>query len=264
MQSSQLAVQMYTIRDQTKTAEDLAASLQKLHAIGYEAVQLSAVGAMDGETPLVSATLARKMLDDNGLRCAATHRNWDTLVNDTDKEIEFHQTLGCNYTAIGGIPGRYAEWGEDGFRQFVQDAAPVIARLKAARIRWGYHNHDHEFVRLESGHQTRYDIFLDQENADFMLEIDVYWAIHAGVNPERLFERCKGRVPVVHLKDKEVVPKQGPIMAAIGEGNMDWAHILPACAAAGVEVYAVEQDVCPRDPFDCLRSSYAFLTSMPD
>jgi sugar phosphate isomerase/epimerase len=66
-------------------------------------------------------------------------------------------------------------------------------------------------------------------------------------------------VPVIHVKDKEVVPGDGPVMAAVGEGNLDWAGILPACAQAGVEVYAVEQDICRRDPFDCLRSSYEFL-----
>jgi sugar phosphate isomerase/epimerase len=260
MLASQLAAQMYTIRDYTKTEADLAESLHKLTAIGYQAVQLSAVGAMDGDAPAVSATLARRMLDDNGLRCAATHRNWDDLADRTAQEIDFHHALSCDYTAIGGLPRRYAEQGTDGYRQFVRDAAPVIARLKAAGIRWGYHNHDHEFIRTGQGQHTRYDIFIEEGGADFTLEIDVYWAIHAGVSPERLLERCQGRVPVIHLKDKEVVPKDGPIMAAIGEGNLDWAHILPVCARAGVEVYAVEQDVCPRDPFDCLRSSFQFLT----
>ena len=260
MLASQLAAQMYTIRDYTKTEADLADSLRKLAAIGYQAVQLSAVGAMDGDTPVVSAALARRMLDDNGLRCAATHRSWDALATRTEQESDFHRALGCDYAAIGGLPGRYGEQGADGYRRFVQDAAPVIAHLKAAGIRWGYHNHDHEFIRTGTGRHTRYDIFIEEGGPDFTLEIDVYWAIHAGVSPDALLQRCTGRVPVVHLKDKEVVPKEGPIMAAIGEGNMDWARILPACANAGVEVYAVEQDVCPRDPFDCLRSSFQFLT----
>ena len=49
-------------------------------------------------------------------------------------------------------------------------------------------------------------------------------------------------------------------MAPIGEGNMDWPAILAACKAAGVCWYAVEQDDCYRDPFDCLQSSYEFLS----
>ena len=170
MLASQLAAQMYTIRDYTKTAKDLAQSLQKLRAIGYQAVQLSAIGAMDSDAPEVSAQEARAMLDDNGLRCVATHRSWDALVNRADEEIAFHRTLGCDYTAIGSLPGRYREQGADGYRKFVQDAIPVIARLKAEGLRWGYHNHDFEFIRSGAGRQTCYDIFIEEGGPDFTLE----------------------------------------------------------------------------------------------
>ena len=254
-----LAVQMYTVRDFTRTAAELEESLRRIRAIGYRAVQLSAVGAMQGETPEVSAAEARRMLDEHGLQCIATHRNWDDLAQRTEAEIAFHKTLGCDFTAIGGLPGRYGTQGAAGYTQFVQDAAPVIAQLKAAGIRFGYHNHAHEFERIGPVRRTLYDLFIEEGGPDFLLEIDVYWAVHAGVSPERLFARCAGRVPVIHLKDKEVVPKDGPVMAAIGEGNLDWEAILPACEQAGVEWYAIEQDVCRRDPFDCLQSSYAFL-----
>jgi sugar phosphate isomerase/epimerase len=254
-----LAVQMYTLRDFTRTREGLIESLAKVRAIGYPAVQISAVGAMSGAHPEVTAQEARALLDEHELRCVATHRNWDDLVGRTESEIAFHQTLGCNYVAIGGIPRSYGERGADGYRQFAEDALPVIASLRAAGIRFGYHNHDHEFRRVGLDRRTLYDILIEADPS-LMLEIDVYWAVHAGVNPIRLFERCHGRVPVIHVKDKEVVPGDGPVMAAVGEGNLDWEGILPACAAAGVEVYAVEQDTCRRDPFDCLRSSYEFLT----
>jgi sugar phosphate isomerase/epimerase len=255
--SSIIAVQMYTLRDFIKTREGFVESLGKISKIGYRAVQLSAVGAMNGERPEVSATEARTLLDEHGLSCVATHRGWDDLIERTDAEIEFHQTLGCDYVAIGGLPAPYRQQGAEGYRHFVADAVPVIARLKEVGIRFGYHNHDFEFQRLAPG-RTHYDLLIEAEPG-LTLEIDVYWAVHAGVNPIRLFERGAGRVPVIHVKDKEVVPGDGPVMAAVGEGNLDWDSILPACAAAGVEVYAVEQDICRRDPFDCLRSSYEFL-----
>lgn len=256
---SKLAVQMYTLRDFTKTAAGLAEALRRIRAIGYPAVQLSAVGAMAGEQPEVSALQARQMLDDNGLRCIATHRSWDALAGQTDAEIDFHRTMGCDYAAIGGLPAPYGEEGADGYRRFLRDSAPVIARLKEAGIRFGYHNHAHEFQRIGSGQRTLYDIFVEEGGPDFTLEVDVYWVVHAGANPVRIMERCPGRVPVIHVKDKEVVPREGPVMAPIGEGNLDWDAILPACQVAGVEWYAVEQDTCRRAPFDCLRSSYEFL-----
>jgi sugar phosphate isomerase/epimerase len=257
---SHLAVQMYTVRDYTRTGPDLAAALAKIRAIGYEAVQLSAVGAMNGAAPEVDAARARKMLDDCGLRCIATHCSWSDLRDRTDAEIELHRMLGCDFTAIGGIPPEYGEQGANGFRRFVEDAGPVIAALRAAGIRFGYHNHAFEFMRAGAGRETLYDLLVDAGNPDLLLELDVYWADHAGVNPVRLFERCPGRMPVIHLKDKEISPEGRPGMAPIGEGNLDWEGIIPACRQAGVEWYAVEQDECRRDPFDCLRSSFEYLS----
>ncbi len=255
---TQLAAQLYTVRDFTKTAAGFAETLQKISAIGYRAVQVSGVSAMAGELPEVSAADARRMLDDTGLVCIATHRSWNDLRDRTVQEIEFHQTLGCDFTAIGSLPGEYQALGADGYAAFVRDALPVIARLKDAGIRFGYHNHAFEFARAEGSAKTLYETFMEQGGPDFHLEIDVYWATHAGLNPERLIEQCRGRVPVIHVKDKEMFGREA-VMAPVGEGNLDWAHLLSACAAAGVEWYAVEQDDCRRDPFDCLRSSFEFL-----
>jgi sugar phosphate isomerase/epimerase len=257
----QLAAQLYTVRDFTKTAADFAQTLQKIRDIGYPAVQISAVEAMSGETPAVSAKTARQMLDDLGLACIATHRSWEALSQHTEQEIEFHQTLGCDFAAIGGLPSVYRQQGAIGFAEFVRDAAPVIATLKASGIRFGYHNHAFEFARSGDGPATLFDTLINEGGPDFCLEIDLYWAAHAGLNPERLIERCQGRVPVIHVKDKEMAG-DAPVMAPVGEGNLDWPHLLPACVAAGVEWYAVEQDTCRRDPFDCLRSSFEFLSEI--
>lgn len=258
---SKLAVQMYTVREHVKTAKDLATTLEKIRKIGYPAVQISAVEAMNGDTPEVDAKAARKLLDDHGLKCIATHRPWQRLTQHLEEEIEFHHTLGCDYLAIGGL-GPAFEASYAGFREFVQAAKPVIARLKEAGIQFGHHNHSHEFYRPERHGATLEDILIDEAPSDLKLELDLYWIEHAGVNCVRILERVHGRVPVIHLKDKEAVRATNEIrIAPIGEGNMDWDNILPACEAAGVEWYAIEQDECYRDPFDCLKSSFDFLTA---
>lgn len=250
---------MFTLREQTKTKAGLAESLRKSSEIGYPAVQMSAIGCMNGDSPEVDAKTARQMLDDNGLKCIATHRKWDDLVNETEREIEFHQTLGCDYVAIGGL---FGEQTPETYRNFIKEARPVIAKLKEAGIRFGHHNHSHEFIRAERRGMTLEDILIEEGGDDLMLELDLYWVEHAGLNCVRLLERCHGRVPVIHLKDKEIVSREeGPRMAPIGEGNLDWDHIIPACEAAGVQWYAVEQDRCYRDPFDCLKSSFEYLSS---
>jgi sugar phosphate isomerase/epimerase len=254
---ARIAAQLYTVREYTKTSAEFDSVLGLCHEIGYEGVQLSAVSCMDGYEPEVDASRAKEMLEDHGLVCCATHAPLDRLKASTDSEIAKLQTLGCDYVAIGGI------WPQDRseFQRFPQSVALTIAKLKSAGIRFGYHNHSHEFF---DDHERQYGVVasgtayehLIESSEDLMLELDTYWAVHAGVDPAALLRRCKGRVPVIHVKDRQVVPGQEPTYAPVGEGNLDWKAILDACEFAGVEWLVVEQDTCLRDPFDCLRASF--------
>ena len=257
-----LAVQLFTLRDFTLTADDFAKTLKRVADIGYPAVQLSAVGCMGGESPTVSPEVAKTMLDDSNLRCIATHRAWDSLRNHLDEEIAYHKTLDCDYCAIGTIPKDTYAPTYDGYRRWLDDARPIIAGLKAEGIRFGHHNHSREFFKPERHGKTLEDILIDEGGADLMMELDLYWIAHAGVSPEHILDRCHGRVPVIHLKDKEpFADSHDSRIAAVGEGSMDWKHIIPACERAGVDWYTMEQDICPRDPFDCLQSSFDYMTN---
>jgi sugar phosphate isomerase/epimerase len=258
--ASKIAAQMFTLREHTKTASDLSSTLKRITDIGYTAVQLSAVGCMNGENPEVDAITARKMLDDNGLKCIATHRGWGNFTENLDSEIEFHKTLGCDFTAIGGIPRDF----EDtiaGYRRFLTDAKPVISALKAEGITFAHHNHAKEFYKEEPHGMTLEDVLIDEGGEDLKLELDLYWIEHSGTNCVAILERSHGRVPVVHIKDKEVIQGENNTrIAPIGEGVLDWDSIIAAGNKAGVEWFCVEQDQCYRDAFDCMKSSYDFLS----
>ncbi|MGV3613825.1 MAG: sugar phosphate isomerase/epimerase family protein [Fimbriimonas sp.] len=253
-----LAAQMYTLRDVTKTAAEFEDALAMLHGIGYEGVQLSAVGCMNGDDPEVDAARAREMLDAHGLVACATHRPMPRLIQNLDEEIAFHRTLGCDYVAIGGIGWDYGQT-PDAYARFLADARPVIEGLAAAGIRFGFHNHSHEFIRNPETGRPCYDLLIEADEA-LKLEIDTYWVAHAGADPAALLRRCAGRIEVIHAKDREVVAEEGPVMAPVGEGLLDWDAILAACREGGTEWIVVEQDVCRRDPFECLDASFRFLS----
>ncbi len=187
--TSKLAAQLYTLRDYTTSAEKFQAVLQVCHEIGYAGVQLSAVECMNGDQPEVSASLAKEMLENSGLVCCATHRPWKRLVENTDEEIEFHKILGCDYAAIGGIAGDYGVE-PDSYRRFLGDAQPVIEKLKEAGIRFGFHNHQFEFIRNPETKTPCYDILINEGGPDLMLVVDTYWAVVAGIDPVDLFARC--------------------------------------------------------------------------
>lgn len=248
---SRLAAQLYTVRDFAKTPEDLAETLKKVKAIGYDVVQVSGICAIDYND-------LKKMLDDNGLKCCVTHIPYQRMVDETEKVIEEHHIIDCKYAAIGGLPSEFRN--AEGYARFAKEATEVGRKLAAGGIYFGYHNHSFELEKFgdRTGLATLYE---DSDPEFFKAEIDTYWVQHGGGDPAAWIEKLAGRIPLIHLKDM-AVRGNDPIMAEVGEGNLNWPRILDACAKAGVEWYIVEQDVCERDPFESLAISFRNLQAM--
>jgi len=254
MAQPKLAAQLYTIRDYTQSAAELAASLKRVRDIGYTAVQVSAIG------PIPDAEV-KAMVDDLGLTICNTHvRPSEALWNNLDAVIAQHHRWGCRHVAIGSMPNAFREEGEAGFHRFAREASQIGRRLCEAGLSFSYHNHSFEFERF--GRRTGLDIIYEESDPRYLqAEIDTYWVQYGGGDPMAWIARMKGRMPVVHLKDMVIMGGQ-PAMAEVGEGNLNWPAILEACCKAGVEWCAIEQDVCRRDPFESLRISYENLRAM--
>ena len=249
--ASVIGAQGYTIREFTKTTKDIAKSMKKLRDIGYEAVQVSAFGPIEPKE-------LRKILDDNGLVCAATHISYEKMRDETETVIEEHRILGCEHPAIGGLPGEYRN--AEGFPRFAKDASEVGRKLEAAGMHFSYHNHSFELEKF--GNRLGLEILRDDSDpAVFNMEIDTYWIQHGGGDPAAWIRSVKGRIPLAHLKDMTIRDKE-QIMAEVGEGNLNWPEILKACKEAGVQWYLVEQDTCERDPFESLKISFENLKGM--
>lgn len=251
--STQIAAQLYTLRDFCKTPADIARSLKRVAEIGYGAVQASALG------PIETKEL-RKILDDNGLACCATHKPLEKLRDETQKQLDDHAVLGCKYTAIGGYFPKAEEFTVEHWKRFIADFNAVVAKLRGSPLRLGYHNHSHEFAKV--GSQTAYQMLFDSLDRDTWIEVDTYWVQHGGADPALWIEKAAGRLPCVHLKDLGMKTDRTQIMLPVGEGNLNWDRIFEACRKAQVEWYIVEQDNCNgEDPFDCLRRSLDFVRS---
>ncbi len=116
-----------------------------------------------------------------------------------------------------------------------------------------------------NGSRTGLEIIYGESDPRYLkAEIDTYWVQHGGGDPIDWIKRMKNRMPVIHLKDMVMAEGENPwvgkqLMAEVGEGNLNWPAILNACQEANVEWYAVEQDICQRDPFESLAISYRNL-----
>jgi sugar phosphate isomerase/epimerase len=248
-----LAAQLYTVRDYTKTAEDFRATIKRVADIGYTAVQVSGIGPIPhGEVKAIT--------DEFGLTICITHVGFDYLQNDTKAAIAQHKLWNCPNVAVGSMPGPYREGGLESFKRFAKDATEVGKKLADAGLTFSYHNHSFEFVRF--GDRTGLDVIYEESDPRYLqAEIDTYWVQHGGGDSIAWIKKMAGRMPVIHFKDM-VMYEGRQTMAEIGEGNLNWPGIIVACEEAGVEWYAIEQDICLRNPFESLKISYDNLRAM--
>ena len=255
---TQIAAQLFTIRDFTRTLADFAASMARIRQIGYRAVQVSQIGD-------IADADVKRICDDNGLTICNTHVSVDWLLSDIEAVIAQHRLWGTRHVAIGGMPLENRE-SEDGFRRFAAIANGIGERLHQAGLTFSYHNHSFEFLRF--GARSGMALIFDETDPRFVqAELDTYWIQHGGADPVAWIERMQDRMPVVHLKDMVMLPaddggRPQQAMAEVGAGNMNFPAILAACRRVGVEWYAVEQDICQRDPFESLAISYRNVRAM--
>lgn len=259
-ETMQIAAQLYTLRDFTKTRDGFIECLDKVAEMGYAGVQISAVGCMEGEAPEVSSVEAGNLLKERGLVCCATHRPLSSLIENPEAEAQFHQDLGCHYTAIGSLGPGVDIKNPDDWSSLAARLSSAAAGLEPWGLAVGYHNHAMEWQRIGEKGIHPFEILFAETSDLVEFELDTYWAALAAQDPALLIDRLAGRISMVHVKD--LIPVEWSVTyAPVGEGNLDWESILAACEEAGTEWLIVEQDTCLRDPFDCLISSLRFLKS---
>jgi sugar phosphate isomerase/epimerase len=254
MSQTQLAAQLYTLRQFTQTPADIAKTLHRVKQMGYDAVQVSGFGPIDPKE-------LANILNGEGLICCATHTPLDRMKNEFETVVENHRLWQCDYTAIGGFwQDSYTAQTWIDFAKQYSDLANKFESAGGPKI--GYHNHSHEFAPFNG--KSALQILMENFLPSVWMEIDTYWVQHGGADPIAWIKKCAGRLPCIHLKDMTIQPSRPveQLMAEVGEGNLNWPGILDACRSAGVQWYIVEQDECQRDPFESLAISLRNLRAM--
>lgn len=250
MQTTQIAAQLYTVRDHLSTRAGFEQSIERIAAIGYRAVELA------GPAPL-SIHDIRRACDAAGLAICARHVRLEQFVEDPWGVVREQEELGCSLIALPVSPEAYREDGE-GYARFAREVSRLAREVGASGQQVVYHNHDWEFARFEG--RTGLEILFAESSPEVGAELDTYWVQRGGGDPAWWIARMAGRCPIVHLKDMVIIGREQH-MAEVGEGNLNWPGILDACRASGVRWYVVEQDHCRRDPFESLAISLRCVQS---
>ncbi len=250
MKFSQIALQLYTLRDYLKTPTDIRATLKKVKAIGYPAVQVSGLG------PIPEAELL-EILQGEGLVLCATHEPGDEIRKKPEAVIERLRKLGCRYTAYPYPAG--VDWSKpEDVESLVADLDRAGRLLREAGQVLTYHNHAVELTPFQGATALDY-IYGQSDPQNLQGEIDTYWIQHGGADPVAWCRKLKGRLPLLHLKDYTVQTDGQPTFASIGAGNLDWRAIIQAADEAGCQWFIVEQDTTPGDPFEAVQASLDHL-----
>ena len=236
-------VQLYTLRRYLSKNEDITATAKRLKSMDCGCVQL-----FHGGRELEKIC---EIFSSEGIDITGTLSSLEELENNPE---------------LFTVSRKYG-LRDIGISSFITDEAAVDAfipkvnafaeKAKAEGFTFSYHNHAHEFTRLPSG-KTVMDRFLSEFSSDVTLMPDTYWLQTAGIDVADWLEKYGSNAAILHLKDLTIHDNK-PAFAPVGQGNMNFPHIIEAAKASGIREFIIEQDECLQDPFECVKMSLDYL-----
>jgi sugar phosphate isomerase/epimerase len=241
--TSQLSVQLYTVRD--ALAADLPGTLRRVADIGFTNVEL--FGFVD------LADQYSELLPASGLSAPSAHAR--LLGQDVDAIFAAAKKIGVS-TVIDPHIDRTLWTTREDIAASAAQLNEIAATGAEHGLTIGYHNHWWETENRIDG-TPALEVFADLLDEGVVLEVDTYWAEVGGVPAAELLRRLGNRVQLIHVKDGAVT-QDDQDQVAVGSGRMDVPAIL---AAAPHALRVVELDGFNGDVFDALRDSFAYLTA---
>lgn len=267
-----LGFQLYTIRN--LVPDHAREALERVAKIGYR--EIEADGASNGLVlPLakefglapVSAHYATPLVTGNFAAWKDEYPQGRPAGFTWEKAVDEAAKAGLRFMVIAYLMP--AERGSiDEFRRYADLFNHAGETARKAGLRLCYHNHAFDFGPKQGSRPI--DVFAERFDPKLVgFEMDVFWVSVAGGDPVALLGKWKGRVPLLHLKDKapglkthfseDLAPNA---FREVGLGVLDFSKILPAARAAGVEHYFVEQDEVAEDPVESLAYSFHTLGNL--
>ena len=265
-----VGLQLYSVREQL--AKDYQGTLKQVGALGYTEVE--SAGFFDH-----SPAQVRQAMDAAGLRCVSSHYSSDALAGGSDKIIAFAQELGVSYVicSFPGLkdPARLKDkshrgmveaftledwrWNADNFNK-------LGAKVKAAGMKFGYHNHTMEF-RPQDGVVPFDELIKLTDPSLVTIEMDCGWVMVGGGDPVAYLNKYPDRISMLHVKDfkrtdKPALMSEPPPAAELGPGTLDYRPIFEAAKNAHIVHYFVEQEGFDKPPMEALKIDADYMKKL--
>ena len=218
-----ISLQMYTMREHTKTMSDLENTLERLKDIGLSTLQYTVPPAFDADE--VAGLFANRGLKNDSVYCDS--KQLEENLNSVLHQCELFDT---HYVRLNSMPSALAVT-PDGFKTYAQHLNEACGEYKKHDVKLLYHFHAFEFIRF--GDTTGIEIILQETDPEAIQIIpDTHWIHSGGKSVVDFLRQYKERYDYVHVKDYQI-GRRGPTLecypiqfAPVGEGNLDWKAML--------------------------------------
>lgn len=248
-----IGLELYSVRQDL--AKDLPATVRAVAKMGYEGVEFFAPYFQ--WTPDYAKEV-RKLLDDLGIHCYSTHNSPRAFEGDgLERAIELNTILGSGYVIMASA-GKVENL--DGWKKVAERLNQAAEKMKPARLRAGFHNHQLEFRPLEGVRPM--EVLAQNTGQDITLQLDVGTCLEAGADPVKWIEHNPGRITSIHCKDWSPDPNKG-YRVLFGEGAAPWKQIFDAAErVGGVRYYLIEQEGSTYPPLETVERCLAAIRKM--
>jgi len=247
-----IGIQLYTLRD--LIAADFMGTLKKIRKAGYNSVEAAGYG--DRKFYGYSPKEYKEIVTDLGLQPTSSHSSVNP--ENISSAIEDHLSAGMDYIVVPWIPKEKYNT-PDAYKKLADDFNIIGKACKEAGLGFGYHNHAFEFEKM--GNEIPYDILLENTDPKYVfMQVDLFWMVYGGHQPEEYFTKYPGRFELWHIKDMDNTPARESV--EVGDGIINYAKVFKMKDLAGMKHFFVEQEAFKMDPIQSIRKSYKFLNSL--
>lgn len=227
--------QLYSSRNFTS----LETTLQMLASLGYRYVEGygGLAQSIGGDVEQLKA-----LLDQSNLAMPTCHINLEQLEQDKATVITLCNKLGIEQIFVPAIDEQRRTAKANDWIELAVTLQQLHQSYSTDGISIGWHNHDFEFRRTDSG-EAALDILL-QNAPDIALEFDLAWAVKAEQDPLQWIEKYRERIIAAHIKDlaPDGACSDEDGWADVGHGVMDWKTLHHELTTINLKYYVMEHD----------------------
>ncbi|MGZ8557532.1 MAG: sugar phosphate isomerase/epimerase family protein [Chitinophagaceae bacterium] len=244
-----VGIQLYTFRKEM--AADATGTLKQIASLGIK--QIESARSEKGNYYGLTAKEMKKVCGDLGMTLRSGHVHVDSKFPQT---INDAAEAGQEYLICSTMPTNGQT--VDNYKRVAESFNKSGEECKKMNVKFGYHNHEYEF-ESDKG-QVLYDVLLNNTDADLVhMELDLGWVIVTGKDPIDYFKNFKGRFPLWHLKDMDMVKKQS---TEFGKGSLNIAQMLKNGKESGMKYFFVEQEEYANTPFESMKENMDYLAKL--